>query len=154
VERLVVDRLTDADLTRLLALCDAATPGEWLVEPGYNNAGSPTGFFYIPGHNDANKVEMLWTDSEFIAATDPATVRALVEEVRRLRAAVESQQRVIDEQAEWVTDERTGLHGLLGRAAFHLEDMGTEPHVVVMRESLLRDISEALATLPPPDVES
>lgn len=73
------------DLDALDALASAATEGPWRQEYAFNNAGCPTAFFYIPGHNGEARVEMLADDAAFIAAAREA-VPALVAEVRRLRA--------------------------------------------------------------------
>jgi hypothetical protein len=50
-----------------LAISEAATPGPWRTEPGWNNTGMPTADFYIPGHNGAVCVELLAADARLIA---------------------------------------------------------------------------------------
>ena len=54
--------MTAADAAALLAEATLHR-GPWRDEPGYNNAGMPTRFFFIPGHNAAKRVEMLAGDS-------------------------------------------------------------------------------------------
>ncbi len=53
----------------LRAVHHGPTRGPWRCEAGYNNAGCPTSFFYVPGHNDGATVELLEADAEFIVAS-------------------------------------------------------------------------------------
>lgn len=65
-----------------------ATAGPWKWEYASNNAGMPTGFFYIPAHNGNAKVEMLADDARFCAEmrTD---VKVLIKEIERLHKTLD-----------------------------------------------------------------
>src|SRR5690242_14596194 len=77
------------DLSAIRLRIDAATRGPWTSEPGYNNAGMPTRFFRIPGHNGNAEVEMLADDASFIThARDD--VPKLVERIAELEAKLRS----------------------------------------------------------------
>lgn len=106
--------MTNKDLKHLRALCDAATQGEWHVVGLPWNNGLP---YIVAGHPDPHVgkaiIDLLdqdefsgeddedierqmaqfqaeqYANARFIAATDPQTVRALIDEVEELRAALE-----------------------------------------------------------------
>jgi hypothetical protein len=99
--------LTPAFLAELRRLAEAATPGPWTVEDRRNaplkNVQIVAGFHRVAevhdvhqrdyqgsfagDHAAADAVDAVGlANAAFIAATDPATVLALVDEVERLRA--------------------------------------------------------------------
>ena len=73
--------LTNEKLSALERAAKAATPGEWAARPKDEERGRR---WTVDGP-DINDDFMRGEDAEFIAAADPPTVLALVEEVRRLR---------------------------------------------------------------------
>ena len=92
------------DTKKLRELAEAATPGPWRDANG-NGAAS-----VVSEHSDygcqiylnvrtceiADTVNRWKADARFIAAANPQTVIALLDEVARLRAAIETNQLVID----------------------------------------------------------
>lgn len=86
------------DLKHLRELCDAATDGEWFAP----TPASPTPFV-TDGINEFDICDLyhkaddgrIYTkenaeaNARFIAATDPQTVRALIDEIEKYRAALE-----------------------------------------------------------------
>lgn len=64
--------MTDVDLDALVALAEAATPGQWVA----------TGRWVRFGLHDREQISD--EDAAFIAACDPQTVLALIERIREL----------------------------------------------------------------------
>lgn len=96
------------DLKHLRELCDAATQGEWTYEDVFCPDGDQTYRVFadrepLPtsGWEEDEAPNLLLADTHyyplvphkddanFIAATDPTTVRALIDEIERLRGALE-----------------------------------------------------------------
>lgn len=88
--------MTDTELSDLEAKAKAATPGPWDVE-SYDKGATiyavgPIGFeYYNIGHGatkqEAVRLEVSLADASFTSAANPATVLALIAEVRRLKSA-------------------------------------------------------------------
>lgn len=83
-----MENLTLAELDELEAIAKAALPSPWAEhqkwrdEGGYNNAGSPTRFLYVPEHNGGAQVEMLEPVSLHIVAFQPETALRLIAAAR------------------------------------------------------------------------
>lgn len=85
--------MTNDDLARIEALAKAATAGEWSKDWLYgalrhiNRNVDMDAFFDGDPYTTAHPEK---TDAEYIAAMHPQQALALIEEVRRLRKALES----------------------------------------------------------------
>lgn len=79
---------TSEELDELERIAKAALPNSWAEhqkwrdEAGFNNAGTPTRFFYIPEHNGGQKVEMLEQTSQHIVAFQPEVALRLIAALR------------------------------------------------------------------------
>lgn len=78
--------LTEAELDALVELAGAATPGPWEVKDESNVWGTDN--WIVEGWCDYGPTTAP-ADAAYIAAANPATVLRLVEDVRRLRAALD-----------------------------------------------------------------
>lgn len=76
-----------AELDRLDALLGEATAAPWKRQAGWNNAGVPTEYLFVPGHNADAKVEMMVPDATLIVESRVA-LPAAIAEIRLLRAAL------------------------------------------------------------------
>jgi hypothetical protein len=119
----------------LRALAEGATPGEryprWGGEPGYITVeGQPIGEIYA-AKTDARRNP----DLDFICAANPATVLALLDEMARLRGALEGLKAATEEE-------------MLASAAFYYHetiDNGTRANKAV--GALIDALSAARAAL-------
>lgn len=97
------------DMKKLLT---EATSGPWEAEVGWNNAGCPTSFFKIPGHNEGATVEILARDAAFIvgARNDLLSLLEQVEgRIARLeRENYDLQRRIHDEDGLQRAMQRNG----------------------------------------------
>ena len=105
--------MTDLDLTKLREIAAAATPGPWGVYDANEGMSPPRPYwsvanneFHNPTNLDALAIDISIDygdkdDAAHIAAFDPPTVLALIDEVERLRA-------VVDEVAERAWDHAVG----------------------------------------------
>ena len=92
-------RLTDEALERLLALAELATAGERRIfDGGEPVAGDPHQYAVMLGDREDTTL-MLRADADYIAAASPDVVRALAEEVTRLRKMETAVQHEIDDCA-------------------------------------------------------
>lgn len=86
--------MTESELDELEATAKAALPSSWAEhqkwrdEAGYNNAGSPTRFFYIPEHNGNKTVEMTEPVSLHIVAFQPEAALRLIAAARASQEAL------------------------------------------------------------------
>lgn len=84
-------------IAEALERCERATPGPWLSEAGWNNAGMPSRTWKVPGRNDGLEIEMLAGDALFVehARTDlPSALRALgasINDATMMRNTIEAQ---------------------------------------------------------------
>lgn len=86
------------DHTTLRTLAEAATPGPWSVEQDRDvwelyvgRDGQHHGYKLIKAPKDDPEVECYWpsaADSTYLAACDPQTILALLDELETLRAAL------------------------------------------------------------------
>lgn len=99
------DRTTESLLTRR-ALAEKATPGEWITT-GINSVhGSYCNRLIYPDENPHFLIASMSStnnpkcaeDAAYIAASDPATVMADIDEILRLRADVER----LEKEANWL----------------------------------------------------
>ncbi|MCI2958226.1 ead/Ea22-like family protein [Agromyces atrinae] len=84
--------MTDIDYAALRALAENATPGPWFAE-GLDDEPAIAHDFDTEGHGPGHGSFIFpdkAADAEFIAAMDPPTVIALLDELERLRAEVET----------------------------------------------------------------
>lgn len=116
--------LTDEFLADLEAKADAATSGPWTHDDG-NIFSKPLSSARHAAIADAIKNSTAFeqddwedgfiakcdqdlanfeADSEFIAAANPTTIKALVAEVRRLKTAEHSSAMILDEIASWLSE--------------------------------------------------
>lgn len=76
------------DLKTLRALCDAATGGKWPLEAGRMD-DIKAGWFHIYNEQGEYVGRIAgYETAKFIAATNPQTVRALIDEIEKYRAAL------------------------------------------------------------------
>lgn len=101
------DRTTESLLTRR-ALAEKATPGEWITT-GINSVhGSYCNRLIYPDENPHFLIASMSStnnpkcaeDAAYIAASDPATVMADIDEILRLRSEVER----LEKEADWIAD--------------------------------------------------
>ncbi len=107
------ERMTDAELSRLSEICEAATPGPWEYDGQHFEIHAPhsEGYWVIVSEecdapNDAPVDEFghqYSPDYAFIAAARTAMPRLLAE-MARLRPEVQLQQRLAEERAQQVED--------------------------------------------------
>ena len=122
--------MTDAELTALAALANAATPGPWHGEHGelLHTTLAPTkrhpdraytnALAWVEETDHASGeylVRLMDTDAAYIAAMHPGTVLGLIAEVRRLRGIAESCD-AWKWECEQCNAENRGLRGALNRA--------------------------------------
>jgi hypothetical protein len=81
--------MTDEQLTEIERVWDAATPGPWLYDPRHDEIGKPNPKdkhdSVVQGGYEAGEIYMSEADGTAIALA-PTHVRALIAEVKRLRA--------------------------------------------------------------------
>jgi hypothetical protein len=83
-----MSQFTADELDELEKIAQAALPNSWAEhqkwrdETGYNNAGCPTRFFYIPEHNGDKTIELLEQTSQHIVAFQPEVALRLVAAAR------------------------------------------------------------------------
>lgn len=84
------------NLKALRALCDAATDGGWTTKGLHVHAGNVivcmvmnTKFPVLKATSSAPTPEKSQINTRFIAATDPQTVRALIDEIEKYKGALE-----------------------------------------------------------------
>lgn len=106
--------ISKEDLIRWLRVCDAATPGPWVVVDAKDDDGKPEPFVGMKRHRincywELDSTLLSQQDAEFIAMAREAIPR-LIEEIKELQEAAESFSQAdnqLSESIAWETKEAT-----------------------------------------------
>ncbi|MEU3529176.1 hypothetical protein AB0E62_35900 [Streptomyces sp. NPDC038707] len=144
------------DLDAIEARAAAATPGPWCTDGAEIYQGSE----YLPGLSAwigetcrADEGDGGKADARFIAAMSPETVKAMADEIRRLRADASEQQAEIAKLIRWHGEDETAMKKMRGAIERLRAEKRTLGELAARRESELIALRARVAGMERPAVE-